>query len=107
MNPSVIDPTQLTSPWNLALIAGVWTLIQLVRKLAVVPKRVAIVLPYVLCQAAMWMPGPWLSPDLTWGQRLVLGLAFAVAVEKAHRGIAKSGAEKTLRLEPRKKKDPA
>ena len=115
---SLFDLGKLVSHWNALLMVAVWTLIQLVRRLfpgaltgSGALARFMPLAPILLCCAAVWIPGPWLSPDETWGQRLVLGVVLGALTSNIHNLLSKLGLESLLNLDPdpakRKKPEPA
>lgn len=115
---SLFDLGKLVSHWNALLMVAVWTLIQLVRRLfpgaltgSSTLTRFMPLAPILLCCAAVWIPGPWLSSDETWGQRLVLGVVLGALTSNIHNLLSKLGLESLLNLDPdpakRKKPEPA
>lgn len=88
----------LLTYWNVLLVVAVWTVVQTIRgmfpgwlskggKLAsVVPA-----LPIVICSAAVWIPGPWLTSDASWGERVVLGVVLGALTANGHSIVKKTG----------------
>lgn len=106
---SIFDLGKLLTYWNALLIVAVWTVIQSVR--AALPdlfakgKPLARLLPLaaiVGCNIAVWIPGPWLAADETWGQRVVLGTVLGALTANFHAVASKLGIHDLLKLEPRK-----
>jgi hypothetical protein len=104
---SIFDLGKLLTHWNALLMVAVWTGIQTTRR--VLPQfltgtaplaRFMPLAPLVLCCIAVWIPGPWLNPDETWGQRLVLGVVLGALTSNLHNIASRLGLHGLLRLEP-------
>lgn len=106
---TMFDLNALLTQWNALLIVSVWTVIQVVRrslpaKYFAEGKLLARLMPLaalVGCNIAMWIPGPWLSPEETWGQRMVLGTFLGALTANFHSIASKLGLHQLLKLEPK------
>ena len=104
---SIFDLGKLLTHWNALLMVAVWSGIQTARRM--LPKlltgtaplaRLMPVAPMVLCCLAVWIPGPWLNPEETWGQRLILGVVLGALTSNLHNIASRLGLHGLLRLEP-------
>lgn len=109
------DMDALLSHWNVILIIAVWAGIQTIRR--VLPNEwfdkgrpLARLLPLastVLCNIAVWVPGPWMDPDYTAGQRIALGTVLGFATANIHTIAARLGLHQLLRVEADTRKLPS
>jgi hypothetical protein len=96
----------LLTPWNVLLMVAVWTIIQTVRRVApsmfahgTVLARLLPVAPVVLCQIAVWIPGPWVSEATTAMERVVLGTVIGACTSNLHAVLSKLGLQSILKLD--------
>lgn len=79
----------LLSYQNVLIVIAVWFVIQTLKRMfksfwaGAVGQKLIVLLPMVLCQAAVWITLPW-QPDTTIGERVVLGLVLAFLTAHAH-----------------------
>lgn len=113
-NP-IFDLAKLITHWNALLMVAVWSAIQTARRVfapyltgAAPLARLMPLAPMTACCIAVWIPGPWLNPDETWGQRLVLGVVLGALTGNLHNIASRLGLHDLLRIEPdpQKRKQP-
>ena len=86
----------IMKPENLYIVIGVWILITTLHR--VVPElkskawwaRVQPVLPLVLCNAAMWLPGV-AQAEMSTGDKFILGTILGFSVGHAHKVVKQFG----------------
>jgi hypothetical protein len=98
--------SMLISPWNVLLMVAVWTIIQVARRLMPLPftkgqpfAKLLPIAPIAMCQAAMWIPGPWMTGAETLGQKLVLGTVIGACTSNLHSILSKVGLQGILKVD--------
>ena len=102
----IFDLGKLLTHWNALLMVAVWSLIQTARRVLApyltggAPlARLMPLAPMAACCLAVWIPGPWLNPDETWGQRAVLGVVLGALTSNLHNIASRLGLHGLLRIE--------
>lgn len=109
----------LLNQWNVLLMAATWSVMIFAERAlpeAFAPgawaNRLEPMFPLAVCTAAAtFVPGPWMSANVTWAQRLVLGVILGTAaynfggiakrlgLTKVLTGVSTSAAEQARQLE--------
>lgn len=90
--PAMFDIAKVLSQWNVLLMISVWFMIQTSRKIlpstlfqdGALLSRLLPVAPVVMCNAAMWIPGPWIEPNMAGAQRVILGTVLGMGTANIH-----------------------
>jgi hypothetical protein len=110
----IFNLDKVLNQWNALLCVAVWIGIQTARR--VLPKLLAgdaplakllPLAPMVICNAAMWVPGPWLDPSETGAQRAILGTILGALTANGHAVASKLGLHSLLRVEADPAKRPS
>jgi len=104
---AMFDVSKLLTHWNALLIVAVWIAIQSTKR--AMPDewfdngkpaaRILPLLPLIFCNIAVWLPGPWLSPDETWGQRIILGTVLGALTANMHTIASRLGIHGLIGIE--------
>jgi len=90
------DLQHLLSYQNVLIVIAVWFVIQSLKRMfkdfftTRLGQRLIVLLPMVLCQAAVWATVPW-QPQSTLGEKVVLGLVLAFLTAHAHDVLKRFG----------------
>lgn len=111
---SIFDVSALLTHWNALLIAAVWIGIQSLKRAmpdewfdpGKIAARLLPLAPMVACNIAVWVPGPWLDPAESAGQRVILGTILGAMTANFHTIASKLGLHSLLRLEADTRKLP-
>lgn len=104
---SIFDVNALLTHWNMLLIVAVWAGIQAVKR--AMPDewfdagkplaKLLPLMPLIVCNIAVWIPGPWLDPAETAGQRAILGTILGTVTSNFHTIASRFGLHGILGIE--------